>query len=196
MTTMPSQNPSTSKQDYETPSDFLQAVESRFGPIGVDLACSRPTQSDLFLPDNRKAPIGLAWPEVDSLSVDWASDYGGMVNWLNMPFNQSARWYAKCAEQSPRYHDDGAILCLSPASVSSNYFAANIWGRALVLAIRPRLIFVGETDGFPKDLMLVCYGPRFTPGFDLWRWKAEDRVALPRKPRRARAIVEIGGGDD
>jgi hypothetical protein len=60
-------------------------------------------------------------------------------------------------------------LLLAPASVSTDYFAEHIFPHALVFAIRPRIVFVGESSGYPKDLMLACYGFG-VHGFDLWKW--------------------------
>jgi hypothetical protein len=57
---------------------------------------------------------------------------------------------------------------LTPASVSTEWFNDSVHGQALVLAIRPRIKFVGHADPYPKDLILSCYGE--PPGFDTWRW--------------------------
>jgi hypothetical protein len=36
----PAQKPSTSRQDYRTPPEFLEAVAERFGRLSFDLAAS------------------------------------------------------------------------------------------------------------------------------------------------------------
>lgn len=188
--TMPQQNPSTSKQTYETPSDFLAAVAKRFGELHVDLACGLCEQLDLTRVDTRKAPIGLCWPEVDSLTVPWAERYGSLRNWLNPTYKNLAEWFAKCAIESRSFVGEGLILVLTPASVGANYFADHVHNKALVLALNPRITFVGETDPYPKDCMLSVYGPSVTPGFDVWRWT--DRVQLPDRPHRRRRIpIEV-----
>lgn len=193
---MPRQKPTESRQDYETPPDFLAAVKRLFGvDFDVDLACSYPTQTDMFLPDNRKAPLGLAWPTVDSLTVPWAQDYGDCVCWLNPPFKSAAEFAAKCALEIQSFGDRGMIFLLTPASVSSNWYADHVWGRALTFAIRPRLVFVGETDPFPKDLILNLYTPDVPERialnrareFDLWRWRED----VPHAMRRRKQVEDI-----
>src|ERR1700749_1802714 len=148
---MPKQKPTESRQDYETPGDFLDAVKKTWVvDFDVDLACSYPTQTDMSLPDNRKAPLGLAYPTVDSLTVDWASNYGDCVCWLNPPFKHADDFAAKCAHEIQGFTDSGMIFLLTPASVSSNWYHDHCWRKALTYALRPRIVFVGETDPFPK----------------------------------------------
>ncbi len=173
--TMPDQCPATSRQDYETPADFLEAVARRFGPLEVDLACGLSEQLGLFgHNDTRKAPIGCCYPVVDSLaeSFSWAERYDGSTMWLNPPFRKMRPWVKKTSEQSAIL-TSGLILVLSPACVATNWFEDHVYRRALVLPLLPRLTFVGEKDPFPKDLMLSVYGPNVTPGFELWRWKGK-----------------------
>lgn len=99
---MPAQNPSTSKQDYETPDDFVAAVVRRFGPIDVDLACHAHTS---------KGAIGIT-PEEDSLSVAWCQWYDDTL-WLNPEFNNISVWAEKCAEEA-RFMRRGRLLLLTP----------------------------------------------------------------------------------
>ena len=40
----------------------------------------------------------------------------------------------------------------------------------MVLGLSPRLTFEGETDAYPKDLMLSVFGFGLH-GFDTWRWR-------------------------
>ena len=63
------------------------------------------------------------------------------------------------------------ILLLTPASVGSRWFADHVWGHALVLALSPRLTFVGETHPYPSDLILSVYDPEMERGFAPWRWR-------------------------
>lgn len=185
------ENKNTSRQDYETPPDFIAAVVERFGPLDVDLACGPKLQTTMPLdgvyPDTRKAPVGLCYPQIDSLTVPWGDLYGDSTCWLNMPFGSAGDWYAKCASEYERF-STGKILALSPASIDTNYFADYVWGRALVLALRPRIVFVGEVDPFKKPLMLCVYGA--APGFDVWRWKPEREASAPRVRRREIEVIE------
>lgn len=175
MRVVPAQRPGRSKQDYETPSDFIAAVERRFGPIAVDLAATA---------DNAKAALYFG-PKEDSLRTDWTTDasycqgenvwpryrlISSLDCWLNPPFGKIGPWAAKCAGSAPAFRDRGGrIFLLTPASVGAEWFAEHVHGRALVLALRPRLTFVGETDPYPKDCVLSVFGAQ--PGFELWRWR-------------------------
>lgn len=160
--TMPQQKPGRSDQDVGTPPEFLEPVQRRFGPIGLDLAASNDNHVvSLWLGPGSPLRGG------DDALADGLSWAGRTLRWLNPPFGNIAPWAAKCAAQ--RHH--AFIAMLTPASVSSNWYAEHVYGKALVLAIRPRLTFVGSPDPFPKDLILSLWGPLVCPGFDLWRWK-------------------------
>lgn len=165
---MPKQRPHKSEQAVGTPRAFLQAVEERFGVIDWDLAA---TASNAVT--GKYLGPGASRGE-DSLAVDWAMLPGAVDGrlWINPPFGKIAKFAAKCAEQAPAI--DGEILMLVPASVGTNWFAGHVHGNALVLALRPRLTFVGHKDPYPKDLMLVVFGRWVVPAFDLWRWKEEN----------------------
>lgn len=145
-----------SKQDYQTDPRFIEAVKRRFGHIDFDLAAS---------PTNMQAPRYFSSNE-NALEMDWTLLEG--LLWLNPPFDAVPDWAAKCAETMERPHRCTSIAFLTPASVSTNWFADYVRDRALVLAVRPRLVFVGETQPYPRDMMLSIYGER--PGFDVWRW--------------------------
>lgn len=151
-----------SKQDYETPADFLAAVTRRFGPLAWDLAAEAT---------NAKAPNWIG-PLQDSLTVDWtALDPIGNA-FLNPPFGNIAPWAKKCAETaaSPDFDPRARILFLVPASVGANWFAEHVHRKALVLALQGRLTFVGCEQPYPKDCVLAVWGVGLS-GFDVWEWR-------------------------
>lgn len=152
--TMPKQKPSHSKQDYETPSEFIAAVEKRWGKLEIDLACTL---------ENKKAPIPIT-PSQDSLSVNWLAWQGR--RWLNPEFADIEPWAHKCAWETPA---GSSTFLLVPASVGTLWFAFWVFQKARVFFLRPRLTFVGCRDPYPKDLMLCIYGPQ--PGFECWDWR-------------------------
>jgi phage N-6-adenine-methyltransferase len=154
----PAQRRGESKQDYETQPELLAAVVRRFGALSFDLACSGPS--------NAKAPHFFTEAQ-DSLAQDWAQLGGNL--WLNPPFTRIDPWAAKCRAFAPR-GGPRRILFLTPASVGSAWFAAHVHGAALVLALNPRLRFVGASDDYPKDCILSVFGA--APDFDVWRWEA------------------------
>lgn len=148
-----------SKQDHETPQEFVDAVETRFGHITWDLAAQAK---------NTKHPNYFD-KKANSLAQEW-HNIGGLL-WLNPEYGTIEPWAKKCKEEA----DLGArITMLVPASIGTNWFAEHVYGHALVLGIRPRIIFVGEKMGYPKDMMLAVFGNSgapWAPGFGVWRWK-------------------------
>lgn len=147
----------TSRQDYETPADFRQAVTARFGFPNWDLAA---------LSDNY---FGQNWIDEsdNSLVQKWHEKNG--VMWLNPPYKNISSWAKKCCEESNR---GAKILFLTPASVGSNWFCDYVFGHALVLFLNGRLQFVGAKDPYPKDCILSCFGFGET-GFEIWKWKGQ-----------------------
>lgn len=149
--TMPAQKPHRSRQDFETPRIFLDAVEYRWGKLTADLACTV---------ENAKAPLALVQSLTD---VEWPVE-GNL--WLNPPFADIDPWARRCAAWRGR--QGARLFLLTPASVGANWFADHVYGRAMVYALSPRLKFVGAKDQYPKDLILSVYGDG--PGFAPWRW--------------------------
>ena len=89
--------------------------------------------------------------------------------WLNPPFSKIEPWAAKCAASAPFGQDQRRVFLLVPAGVGSEWFAQHIHEKALVLAVRPRLTFVGHSAPYPKDTILAVFGE--PPGFETWRWQ-------------------------
>lgn len=149
-----------SKQDYETPRDFLDAVESRWGKVDVDLAATR---------ENAKAARFVS-PAVDSLGERCRWDHFTGLLWLNPPFSDITPWAKKCAQSAPTLHPLSRILLLVPASVGANWFAEHVHGRAHVWALQGRITFVGAKDPYPKDCILAEYARSGASGFSVWPW--------------------------
>lgn len=159
-------NRGSSKQDYSTPQEFIDAVEERFECLAWDLAANH---------DNAKTADYIT-EAVDSFTIDWHTLNPGRqgMHWLNPPFSNIRPWAQKCREE----HAKGArITLLVPASVGSNWFAEHVDGHALVMPLLgPRLSFDGK-GGYPKDLMLCVYGPfdsKTVAGFSPWRWRERE----------------------
>ncbi len=162
---MPKQKPGKSEQAVGTPPEFLYAVQERFGSIWWDLAATKKNSvsGSRFLGPGSSA-------DENALAADWAvlPQAPGDVMWLNPPYGNIRPFVAKAAEQAPALR--ATLVVLVPASVGTEWFARHVHRKALVLALRPRLTFVGSTDPYPKDLMLVVFGRWVVPGFDVWRW--------------------------
>ena len=159
---MPAQRPGKSVQEVGTPRAFLDAVEARFGKLAWDLAADETNHvtPGWFGP-------GSAYQE-DSFAARWWTLAG--LCWLNPPYGEIGKWAEKCAAESGEGNSAMArIAFLVPASVGTNWFAAHVDRKALVLFLSPRLTFVGHTQSYPKDLMLAVYGEK--PGYECWRWR-------------------------
>lgn len=160
---MPKQKPGESKQDYGTPPEFIQAVEARFGMLTFDLAA---TSRNTVVPDTPSGICRYFSRRKNSLAQDWRMIHG--LLWLNPEFERIGRWAEKCAASAS---SRTRIMLLTPASVGSEWFANHVHPNAITLGLRPRLIFVGERQPYPKDLMLSLFGFG-ARGFDTWRWDA------------------------
>lgn len=185
--TMPVQKPGQSKQDYETPSNFLTAVRKRLKiqAFTFDFACSM---------ENRKAPFG--WTEADDslgkTTKEWYRAWylAGESNrwaWLNPPYDDISAWAVKCLALAQA---GGRVAFLVPASVGSNWFRDFIHQEngVEVLFLNGRLCFIEDwrttinpkTGEFytseplyPKDCMLVLFGTRRSYLSNVWTWKTE-----------------------
>ena len=153
--TGPSVNRHRSKQDYQTPFDFRDAVTARFGPIECDLAAD---QFNCF-------GASFITKEQDSFRSEWHKKLGPL--WLNPPFADIRPWTKKCAEETAK---GACILFLTPASVDSNWWTDFVHDKAGVLFLNPRLSFDGR-NSYPKPLALSCYNLRPSGTYAPWRWK-------------------------
>ena len=162
---MPVQKPGKSVQEVGTPREFLDAVEERFGRLRWDLAADETNH----VTEGWSGPGSTVQP--DSLKGAWWALPEGLL-WLNPPYAKIGPWAEKCSrwrEVDSWNATRQRIAFLVPASVGTNWFAAHVDRKALVLFLSPRLTFVGHTQSYPKDLMLAVYGAR--PGYECWRWK-------------------------
>lgn len=161
---MPAQSPGRSKQDYATPTAFLDAVKRRLGiqQFAFDFAASRA---------NAQAPC---WYDqrMNALAPhhDWLAQIGAGWGWLNPPFSKIEPWVQRC---QGLWADGGKIALLVPASVGSNWYRDWVHGYAQVLFLNGRLAFIPEqpTWLYPKDCMCCLYGPECRPGCEVWTWK-------------------------
>lgn len=154
----------SSQQSYRTPPDFLARVQRKFGVVlTFDLACT----AENFIPSSLN---GFCYPDQDALASAWPTMPAGEAAWCNPPFNRSSA-FARVASESPHCRS----LMLIPASVGSTWFAEHVDGKALVVFLRPRIVFL-QPDGTPcdaginRDCMLLGWG--WQPGFTCQDWRA------------------------
>jgi hypothetical protein len=181
--TMPEQKPGRSFQAYQTPKIFLDAVKKRFGIelFDWDLAatadnavdgCGSREDTKGFDVARYFGPTRMGPAFRDSLTQDWTKLKGSL--WLNPPYADIAPWAEKCAAsawyESEKAYPTRRIFLLVPAAVGSNWFQRHVFNKSLVLLLNPRISFDGKA-GFPKDLILACYGLK--PSVEPWRWQGK-----------------------
>lgn len=152
----------TSRQDYATPPEFIEAVEKRYGPVAFDLAASahNTKHEDYYSLERGTDSLSQAW---------WQATEKSGVLWLNPPFSDIAPWAKKCAAEAPRLRSS-VIAMLVPAAVGSNWFRDCVWGKARVELLNGRICFDGK-HGYPKDCMLCIYRSASRPNdIGIWRW--------------------------
>ncbi len=150
-----------------TPVEFLRAVKDRFGQIVFDLAASKEncaTDSPMMLNGSPR----FYSKEDDALTQNWSAKYSGHgLMWLNPPYSDISPWAERCAH----FGAIGVrIAFLTPAAVSTNWYADHVRDYAMVFGVRPRLTFVGHNAPYPKDMILSLYGWGMR-GFDTWNWR-------------------------
>ena len=155
---MPAQKPGRSKQDYQTPPEFLQAVKQRLHirDFALDVAASD---------SNHVAPLYYT-EESNGLEMSWTLA-GGWI-WCNPPYAHIAPWVNKAAHEAA---NGAQIAMLVPASVGANWWASYVEGYAYQCYLNGRLTFVGETAPYPKDCALLLYHPWGFTGHEIWYWR-------------------------
>ncbi len=158
----------SSKQDFATPDDFLEALQLRLGPIVIDLAAHELNAVGHRWFDLRTDSLKQPWNEIDGLQ------------WLNPEFDDIDTWAEKCSAEGKF---GAQIAMLTPASIGTNWFADHAFREALTLGIRPRLKFKGAEQGYPKDLALTLWGMGVS-GFGIYHWKRDFIELQERAARR------------
>lgn len=179
MPKMPRQKPHRSRQDYATPPELVRAIEARFGALTWDVAA---TAENAVVPDRFFSSDGI-----DARSDNWAARFTRSdLLFLNPEFSGIASTWVPLVSRWTHRLPWLRLIMLTPASVGSEWFQAFVHRKAMVLALSPRLTFVGEKDPYPKDCMLSCFGFGVS-GFDVWRW---DESLDPPAPVKARSAAK------
>lgn len=146
---------SESKQDYVTPAWFVQACEQRFGvKLVIDLAADEA---------NTRC---LRWytKEMDSLKCDWVGGINRDAGWLNPEFRKTPAFMEKCATVG---QNGAKVITLTLSSLGTQWYKRWVKPYALSLILEDRLIFEGQTDPYPKELMVSLFGFGMT-GLGWW----------------------------
>lgn len=159
-------NKAKTKQDYETPNEFLDAVKMLLGiereGFSCDLACSK---------ENKKANFMFVDYACDSLASDWSGVMANYLlgtgwNWLNPPFNNIKPFVEKCVDAK---YNGIKIAVLTP--IETTEWAQLCFKHAEVRLLIGRITFMPETSCFPKPCMLSLFDSSRAPNISLWDWR-------------------------
>lgn len=170
MSKMPKQKPGRSKQDYQTPPEFLQTVKNLLDItyFDFDLAADKNNTVVHHALDDKGY-----FDEADNALVQcWRLGYG--YNWCNPPYADIRPWVEHACIQTMTFYCKTAMLL--PAGVGSNWWRDWVHNKAYVHFLNPRLQFVGTTASYPKDLALLLWSPATTGsgGYNVWTWRKNE----------------------
>lgn len=160
----PKHNKGKSKQDFQTPPEFLDALKSHLDidEFTIDLAASA---------DNKIAPLYYDIAN-SALVPDHPWQVPDRKGWAfcNPPFANIAPWVEKASFEA---QEGAQIAMLLPASVGANWWADWVHNIAHVLLLNGRIQFVGATDAYPRDCAILLYSRLIPAGYSVWAWKEE-----------------------
>jgi phage N-6-adenine-methyltransferase len=176
----PKQKPGKSKQDYQTPIEFLDAARAFLGikDFDIDLAASAANAVTSRFYDETMNSLVQPWKVGDG----W--------NWLNPPFAHIKPWVERAFTMSLL---GAKTAVLVPAGVGANWWRDWVHNKAYVLFLNGRITFGGTTpnpktgkpDAYPKDCALLLYDTRLdnqlTNHYGIWQWTQQtiSRAAAP-----------------
>jgi phage N-6-adenine-methyltransferase len=132
---------SSATDDWATPQDFFDRMNSRFGPFELDVCADN---------ENAKCPHYFT-AEDNGLAQQWEGRC-----WMNPPYGRTIRhWMRKAYESSLA---GATVVCLVPARTDTAWwhdFAA----RGKVEFIRGRLKFGGHKNSAPFPSAIVIFNP-------------------------------------
>lgn len=139
---------SSAKQDWTTPKDFFNKLNSEFN-FTFDLAASKEnTLCSRFFSETD-----------DSLKQSWA---GLGTCWLNPPYgdkkeNKLSNWVKKCHEECEKDKNLTVVLFI-PARTNTAWFHKYCMNAKELRFVCGRPKFGNATHGLPQPLMLVVFG--------------------------------------
>lgn len=136
----------SAKQDWETPDDLFDPLNSEFH-FTLDAAADE---------NNTKTSVFFSAYD-NSLQQDW----GAHVIWLNPPYDartsKLSDWVKKAADAAAK---GATVVMLIPARTNTNWFHDICLKFGEVRFIRGRPKFGNALHGLPQPLCLVIFRPR------------------------------------
>lgn len=144
---------SSESNDWATPQNFFDKLDTIFGPFTLD-----PASSD----ENYKVSNHYTM-EDDGLSKDWS----GNKVFVNPPYGRVLKdWVKKGYEEGQK--DDTTVVMLIPARTDTRYWHDYVMKADEIRFVRGRLKFGTATTGAPFPSAVVVFrqtsfnGPRIT----------------------------------
>tara|TARA_Y100000034_G_C6869777_1_gene396893 strand:+ start:1057 stop:1557 length:501 start_codon:yes stop_codon:yes gene_type:complete len=133
---------SSGSDEWETPQDFFDMLERRFGKFELDPCCTK-----------ENAKCGLFFTkEDDGLTSHW-EDYERIF--VNPPYSKVSDWVKKCVEEAT---DERLVVMLVPARTDTKWFHEHVMPNATeVLFVKGRLKFSGSKNSAPFPSMVVVF---------------------------------------
>lgn len=136
---------SSASDDWPTPQDFFDKVNSELGPLDLDVCAS---------PENAKCARYFTKVD-DGLAHPWR----GKV-WMNPPYGRGiGAWMRKAYESA---QDGALVVCLVPARTDTAWWH-DYAAKGNVRFIRGRLKFGGHVNSAPFPSALVVFQPNPHP---------------------------------
>lgn len=157
----PRHNKGKSKQDYQTPDELIYAIllKLRVSSFTIDLAASsQNTVAETYYSMERSA-LSLEHPW--NMGEGWA--------WCNPPFAHIEPWVNRAYYEQRECGTQTAMLL--PAGVGSNWFKRYVHEKCRVVFLNGRITFKKQPTCYPKDCLLLLYGPSVRIGYEVWSWQ-------------------------
>lgn len=145
-------NSPTSRDDWGTPWELFDMVDSREGPFTLDAAAEK---------GNSKIPENFITKEMDALNMEWDDPRvykgGEQIVWLNPPYGKIVkRFMEKAREQALKPHIK--VVCLVAARPGSSWWYENVWWADEIWFLMGRVKFIGAKQGAMFDSAIVIFG--------------------------------------
>lgn len=131
---------SSNSDEWETPQDFYEKLNSEFG-FTLDPCASA---------ENHKCERYIT-KEQNGLLADW----GGKRIFCNPPYSQIAEWVEKAFYESRK--DNTIVVLLIPARTDTKYFHNFIYHRSEIRMVKGRLHFSNSKTAAPFPSMIVIF---------------------------------------
>lgn len=136
---------SSASDDWPTPQDFFDRVNSQYGPLTLDVCASS---------ENAKCPSYFTFQD-DGLTKPWTGHC-----WMNPPYGRTiGLWMRKAWESSQA---GAMVVCLVPARTDTAWWHDYAM-KGDITFIRGRLKFGGHHNSAPFPNALVVFQPKPQP---------------------------------